>query len=294
MSYPRSMTAFGRGTATAGERTWNVEIRSVNHRYRDIKVRLPRQYAPLEEAVKKEVADAYSRGHIEVNLTLSGGNGGPALAVNLPLARQYLQGLERLRDELSLADKPGLAMLRDLPEVFRFEEAAPESPEAEWPLLSEALHHALADTLEMRCREGEATGRELRERLAGIRTNVQRLTAAAPELVSRRQQRLRQRLQELLQEVEPDPWRLAQEAAILADKSDVSEELARLDSHFAQFTAYLAGDEPSGRRLDFLLQEFFREINTIASKINDSEVAHLSVELKNEVEKLREQVQNLE
>lgn len=294
MSYPRSMTAFGRGTATHGERAWTVEIRSLNHRYRDIKVRLPRQYAPLEEAIKKEVAAAYSRGHIEVNLTPAGEGGEPELTVNLPLARQYLQGLNRLRDELNLADKPNLAMFKDLPGVFSFTEAALQDPAAEWPLINEALQAALQNTLEMRCREGEATGRDLLARLEGIRASSKQLTASAPELVARRQQRLRQRLNELLAEAEVDPLRLAQEAAILADKSDISEELSRLASHLEQFGAYLAGKEPSGRRLDFLLQEFFREINTIASKINDSEVAHLAVELKNEVEKLREQVQNLE
>lgn len=293
MTYPRSMTAFGRGEAAQDDRSWTVEIRSLNHRYCDIKVRLPRQFAELEEKVKREVAAAYSRGHIEVTLTPAGTIAAPRLKVNLELAREYLKGLHLLRDELSLADRPGLAMLRELPDVFQFEENDQE-PETQWPLLRQALSAALENTLAMRCREGEATAAELRERLAGIQERVEKLDAEAPQLVARRQERLRERLEALLAGIEPDPARLAQEAAILADKSDISEELARLKSHLEQFTGFLAGQEPSGRRLDFLLQEFFREINTIASKINDSQVAHLSVELKNEVEKLREQVQNLE
>lgn len=294
MSYPRSMTAFGRGEAAGQERTWTVEIRSLNHRYRDIKIRLPRQYAPLEEAIKREVAASYSRGHVEVTLYLAGEVAAPTLTVNLPLAREYLRGLEFLRDELKLADKPNLAMLRELPGVFSPAEERQEEPESAWPLIQAALHAALANTVVMRVGEGEATKRELLARLAGIRGVLTRLAADLPALNERRQSKLRERLENLLNGVDLDPWRLAQEITLLTDKADISEEMVRLSSHLDQFSSFLEADEPTGRRLDFLLQEFFREINTIASKISDSHVAHLSVELKNEVEKMREQVQNLE
>ena len=293
MNYPRSMTAFGRGEAADRDRTWTVEIRSLNHRYSDIKVRLPRQYAPLEEAIKREVGSSYSRGHVEVTLNLSGAAAAAAPAVNLALAREYLNGLQLLQSELQLPDPPTLALLGELPGIFNPAEDA-QAPDEAWPLIKKALVAALADTELMRRREGEATKRELLERLKIIRQAWEQLSAQLPGLNERRQSKLRQRLESLLSGVELDPWRLTQEVALLADKSDVSEELVRLASHLDQFDAFLAADEPSGRRLDFLLQEFFREINTSASKINDSGVAHLSVELKNEVEKMREQVQNLE
>lgn len=294
MSYPRSMTAFGRGEAVDQERTWTAEVRSLNHRYRDIKVRLPRQYAPLEETIKREVAGAYSRGHVEVSLYLTGQAAGPSLAVNLPLAREYLRGLEQLRDELNLTGRPDLAMLRELPGVLSPVEERAEEPEAAWPLIRAALGAALANTGVMRESEGEATKRELLARLARIRQVLHQLESDLPALTQRRQDKLRERLENLLNGVDLDPWRLAQEVALLADRSDISEEMVRLASHLDQFASFLEADEPTGRRLDFLLQEFFREINTIASKISDSRVAHLSVELKNEVEKMREQVQNLE
>ncbi|MFH7326356.1 YicC/YloC family endoribonuclease [Desulfurivibrio sp. C05AmB] len=294
MSYPRSMTAFGRGEAAAGDRTWTVEIRSVNHRYCDIKLRLPRHYAPLEETIKREVGNEYSRGHVEVTLSLNGGESAATrLAVDLPLAREYLRCLQELRDELSLADRPSLGMIKDLPGVFVPAEER-EDPEGDWPLIRAALAAALENTRLMREREGDATKRELKERLAGIGRHVERLSAEIPELVARRGAKLQQRLEKLLNGAEIEPLRLAQEIALLTDKADISEELVRLGSHLEQFTSFLEADEPTGRRLDFLLQEFFREINTIASKISEAGVAHLSVELKNEVEKMREQVQNLE
>lgn len=293
-NFPRSMTAFGRGEATAGDRTWTVEIRSVNHRYCDIKVRLPRPYASLEEAIKREVGEEYSRGHVEVNLSLAGGEPATRLKVDLPLAREYLQGLHLLRDELSLADRPTLTMLKDLPGVFSPEEVRPQDPEGDWPLIRQALLAALDNTRVMRRQEGAATKVELQQHLAGLRHHLDGLSAELPDLVARRGEKLQQRLHKLLNGADLDPIRLAQEIAMLTDKADISEELARLDSHLSQFSTFLDATEPVGRRLDFLLQEFFREINTIASKISEAGVAQLSVEMKNEVEKMREQVQNLE
>ncbi|MDF1614519.1 YicC/YloC family endoribonuclease [Desulfurivibrio dismutans] len=293
MNFPRSMTAFGRGEATAGERTWTVEIRSVNHRYCDIKVRLPRAYTSLEEAAKREVGREYSRGHVEVTLSQRGGASDAALAVDLPLAREYLRGLNLLRDELSLADRPSLNMLKDLPGIFTTDEIR-QDPEGDWPLIRQALVAALESTRIMRQQEGAATREELRQYLAGLHRHLERLQVELPTLIARRSDKLQQRLSKLLGDTDLEPIRLAQEIALLTDKADISEELARLDSHLNQFAAFLAANEPTGRRLDFLLQEFFREINTIASKISEAGVAQLSVEMKNEVEKMREQVQNLE
>lgn len=293
MSYPRSMTAFGRGEAADGGRSWSVEVRSVNHRYTDIKLRLPHRYATLEEAIRREVAGEYSRGHVEVTLSMNSGEPESELRLDLELARSYLQGLHQLRDELSLADRPSLSMIKDLPGIFNQQELAGD-PDGEWPKVRAALIAALENTRLMRQREGEATARDLSRCLEVIEGQLTRLREQLPEISKSREEKLKERLKRLLGDQQIDPLRLAQEVVLLIDKADISEELTRLESHLEQFSTFLKTREPTGRRLDFLLQEFFREINTMASKINEAGVAHLCVELKNEVEKMREQVQNLE
>ena len=294
MNYPCSMTAFGRGEANREGRSWTVELRSVNHRYSDVKVKIPRKYAGFEERIKKEVAGYYSRGHVEVMVTPGGGAADTLkLSANLTLAREYHQCLHAIREELDLPDPPTLAMLKECRDVISAVEVQ-ENLDAFWPELAEALQLALNSTRRMREAEGEATKAELLGRLAGFESAVAAIEAEIPTLVAKRGERLKERLELLLGSIDLDPVRLAQEVAAMADKSDVTEEIVRLRSHIEQFRHFLALPEPTGRRLDFLLQEFFREINTTASKISDVKISHQTVEMKNEVEKLREQVQNLE
>lgn len=294
MSFPRSMTAFGRGEASLAGRAWVVEIRSVNHRYSDYKIKLPRKYAALEERIKQEVAARQSRGHIEIMVTPAGGEeGGRHLAPNLELAREYYRCLMTLRDELELPDQPTLAMLRELPELIQAAEED-EDLEASWPGLQSALLAALEKAAVMREQEGEATKRELLTRLTGVETVLAAIEAAVPVTIAKRREKLQERLTALLNGADIEPTRFNQEIALLIDKGDVTEEIVRLRSHLEQFRRFLDAPEPTGRRLDFLLQEFFREINTIASKISEVVITHQTVELKNEVEKMREQVQNLE
>jgi uncharacterized protein (TIGR00255 family) len=294
MNYPCSMTAFGRGEASANGRVWTVELRSVNHRYLDVKIKMPRKYAGFEEQIKREIGTCYSRGHVDVMVTVSGeGTDSLKLVANLPLAHEYQQCLNAIRHELHLPDPPTLAMLKDCRDVITAVEA-PEDVENAWPELAEALKMALESTRCMREAEGEATKVELLGRLAGFEAAVAAIEAEIPGLVANRGEKLKERLTTLLAGVNLDPVRLAQEVAVMADKSDVTEEIVRLRSHIEQFRRFLAAPEPAGRRLDFLLQEFFREINTMASKISEVTISHQTVEMKNEVEKLREQVQNLE
>jgi len=294
MSFPRSMTAFGRGEASLAGRAWVVEIRSVNHRYSDYKIKLPRKYAALEERIKQEVAARQSRGHIEITVTPAGGEtSGRHLAPNLELAREYQRCLMTLRDELELPDQPTLAMLRELPELIRAKEED-EDLEAIWPGLQSAILAAVENAAGMREQEGEATKRELLTRLDGVETVLAAIEEAVPATIEKRREKLQERLTALLNGTPLDPNRLNQEIALLIDKGDVTEEIVRLRSHLEQFRRFLEAPEPTGRRLDFLLQEFFREINTIASKISEVAITHQTVELKNEVEKMREQVQNLE
>ena len=293
MRRPLSMTAFGRGEAGA-RRRWTVELRSVNHRFCDVKVKMPREYAVLEERIKKEVSAVFSRGHIEVMISVADSAAGQAqVRVNLELARQYMACLTELQTTFDLPDGPTLSMLAARPDVIT-EEEHEENLDAIWEEIHAALTQALAACLAMRADEGHILKTDLLKRLQSFASTVEAIALVIPGLLSKREATLKERLAVLLQGVELDPLRLAQEVAIMADRYDVTEELVRLRSHIQQFTAFMELNEPVGRRLDFLLQEFLREVNTLSSKINDTEVTHKTVDLKNEVEKIREQVQNLE
>ena len=291
---PRSMTGFGRGEASADGRTWVAEVRTVNHRFLDQRVVLPRLFGALEEPVKKLVAASLDRGRVDCTFSLQGmTTSQPQLVVNDSVARQYHRCLRQLIGDYGLRPEIGLADMLTLRDVITLEEPRPDM-EAEWGLIRTALTSALRECDRMREEEGRAMQVDLLDRLGRFEAIVARITDRLPELLALRQAELRQRVGRLLDGVDLDPVRLAQETAILADKSDVTEEVIRLGSHIAQFRAFLASDEPVGRRLDFLLQEFLREVNTLSSKIANADIAHLGVEMKNEIEKLREQVQNIE
>lgn len=293
MKRPLSMTGYGRGEVV-GARGWSVEVRSVNHKFLDLSIKIPRKYLGLEERIKKEISAHYSRGHVDVYVNPGAETGdGIRLAANLPLAHNYYRCLTAIREELSLPDHPTLAMIQSCKEVIVAHEEE-EDLEAVWPQVSEALAQALTMAQGMREKEGEALKAELSRRLQEFAQTVEAIAGDIPAIVQRRTEKLKERLDNLLQGVDLDPVRLAQEVAIMADKADVTEEVVRLRSHISQFSGFLEADEPAGRRLDFLLQEFLREINTLAAKISDAPTAHLTVELKTEVEKLREQIQNIE
>jgi len=291
---PRSMTGFGRGEASGDGRTWVAEIRTVNHRFLDQRVILPRLFAAFEEPVKKKVAAALDRGRVDITFSLQGlATVEPQLAVNESVARQYHRCLQQLIDEYGIEGPVTLRDMLTLRDVISLEEQRPDM-ETEWLLISASLDAALKDCDIMREKEGQALQQELLGRLAKFERIVRQIDDSIPELQQQRQNDLRIRISKLLEGLDLDPIRLAQETAIMADKSDVTEEITRLDSHMAQFRTFLASAEPVGRRLDFLLQEFLREVNTLSSKIANASIAHLGVEMKNEIEKLREQVQNIE
>jgi uncharacterized protein (TIGR00255 family) len=288
------MTGFGRGEASAEGRTWIAEIRTVNHRFLDQRVVLPRAFSVFEETVKKRVAAALDRGRVELTFMVQGGGAiGPRLAVNEPVARQYHRCLQQLIDDLGLATAINLSDMLTLRDVITQEEQGPDM-DKEGLLIGNALDGALRECDLMREREGLALKSDLLERLELFTDLLRRIQERLPELLLQRQSDLRGRVAKLLDGLDLDPIRLAQEAAIIADRSDITEEVVRLGSHIAQFQVFLSLDEPVGRRLDFLLQEFLREVNTLSSKIAHADIAHLGVEMKNEIEKLREQVQNIE
>ena len=297
MGNPVSMTGFGRGAAGGSGSTWTVELRSVNHRYLDISIKLPRRFAGWDERIKKEIAGVHSRGRIDLFIAYNdAGSEAARLQVDLELAKDYLRCLKQVAEELSLRGKPDLNMLAAYRDIISpvDDECGAEVLESVWPALQEALGESLRECLEMRRNEGDALREDLLARLLVFQEKVDAIEESLPQIIEKKEKTLKERLDNLLNGIDIDPVRLAQEVAILVDKSDVTEEIVRLRSHVEQFHGFLNIDEPVGRRLDFLVQEFLREVNTIASKINHAGTAHLIVGMKNDLEKIREQVQNLE
>lgn len=291
---PKSMTGFGRGEAGSSERTWTVEIRTVNHRFLDQKLSLPRPFSLFEEPIKKVIADSLERGRIDVHVSVRGEVlVQPRLSVRQTMADQYHACLREIQERYRLEGGISLTDMLSMRDLISVEEEQPDM-EAEWLLVRAAVVQALQECHRMREQEGQSLKNDLESRLHRFKSLVEKIDGQLPQILAIRQEELRERVHKLLDGVQLDPLRLAQECAIMADKSDVSEEVARLNSHIQQFYTFLASHEAVGRRLDFLLQEFLREVNTLCSKINNADIAQLGVEMKNEIEKLREQVQNIE
>lgn len=290
----KSMTGFGRGEAEAGGRQWVAEIRCVNHRYLDLKIKLPKAYAGLEKQAREMVSKTLQRGRVDVALTVTGDFSDlQSIDINSQLAHTYRDALTSLSQSTGLDDNTSLSQLASYPDVMRLSQRD-EDLESVWPPMEQALGEAINVCDSMRTEEGKAMADDLHGRLTHFSDISKEIGEAIPDLLKQREQNLNDRLEKLLDKVQLDPQRLAQEVAILADKTDVTEEMVRLESHIKQFRAFLDADEATGRKLDFLLQEFLREVNTMASKINDAAIAHLTVDLKAELEKMREQVQNIE
>jgi uncharacterized protein (TIGR00255 family) len=287
------MTGFGAGHGAAGGEELDVEVRSVNHKFCEVKVRLPRELAALELEVAKAVKERLARGGVEVAVRRPGNGAGLAPRVDVALAESYARAFRELQDRLGLGGGVTLAEVLAADGVVRLDERT-VSVDAAREALRAALGAGLDALCEMRAREGEALARDVEARLALVEDGVGRVAALAPQVVEHHRARLAERVAELTRGVPLDPARLAQEVALLADRTDVTEELTRLRSHVAQARALLGQDEPAGRKLDFLVQEMHREVNTIGSKAQSAEIAALVVSLKAEIERMREQVQNVE
>lgn len=296
----RSMTGFGRGEAAGPAGRLTVEVRAVNHRFSEVMVRLPRQLGALEERVRKEVLARIARGRVDVFINWDQtGTGARRVKVDRDLAVAYYSALKELGEATGSPVAISAEILARLPDVLVVEEAE-VNLEALGPTLTEALAQALGGLMAMREREGEHLATDLRMRVNYIDQFTRDIARRAPQVVEEYRQRLQRRVEELLGGAAPDPGRLAQEVAIFADKSDITEELRRLSSHLAQFRSGLDAQVPAGdasavgKRLDFLVQEMVREINTIGAKANDPLVTAAVVAAKSEIEKIREQVQNIE
>lgn len=288
----RSMTGFGQGEGQAVGLTFRVEIRSVNSRFREVKVKMPRALFALEERIKGLVAQQVSRGRIEVWVRIEGEAPWSRIQVNRQLAQDYLAALGELKESLDLEGRPDLSLMAGLGDIFVLAEERPET-EAVWPGLNQAVNQALDGLVAMRQAEGERLAADIATRLESVAAAVERVSEDAPQLRDAAVERIKERVANLIEQ-EVDPQRLAQEAAFLTDKSDVTEEIVRLRSHLEQVKAFLTDGGIVGRKLDFLIQEVYRELNTIGSKAGDPEISREIIEAKAEQEKIREQVQNLE
>lgn len=291
----KSMTGYGQAESVPGEKNYfKVELRSVNHRYLDINIRMPREIQALEEKVRRRLQQVLSRGRVEVNITW---NAEDAEAVNVVLDRKllfaYRKALAEMQDICGVKDAPVLEILTRFPDLLRVEKAETELDKI-WSDLLPVLDAAAAKLQRQRLEEGARLEADLLPRLQLVADFSRQVEERAPLIVAEYRKKLAERLHEFLAQAEIDSSRLLMEAAIFADRCNVTEELVRLGSHLEAFKATLQEKGPVGRKLDFLTQELFREVNTIGSKANDYEVARLVVEMKSELEKIREQVQNIE
>jgi uncharacterized protein (TIGR00255 family) len=288
------MTGYGRGETAVGGCSILVEMKSVNNRYLDCTVRLPRGYVCAEEPIRALVKGAVSRGKVDVFVTVEHTGEEPVtVALNEALTAGYCRALTEMEERFGVKNDVSVSLLARLPEVFRVEKA-PEDLDAVTEGLCEAARAAIADFDLMRSREGEKLAADLLSRLDTLAALNAQVEERGPERVNAYRERLYQKLREVLEDRQMDEGRVLTEAALFADKVAVDEETVRLRSHIQQFRDMVAQGSPIGRKLDFLIQEMNRETNTIGSKANDLELSTVCVEMKAELEKLREQVQNVE
>jgi len=290
----KSMTGYGRGESAQEGKSFTVEIRSVNHRFCEVVIRLPKYYVALEDRVRKLIQERVARGRLDVFVTVNDlGSSNKSIRVDKDLAMAYYNALEELRETIGINGKPGIIDLARLPDVIVLEEVQ-EDLDQLWPALSKAVENALANLVEMRSTEGLRLREDLLKRVAQLSEYTEAIYRRAPSVVLEYREKLQSRLKELAAEVEIDENRLAAELALFADKSNISEELVRVRSHLEEIQNTMDMDEAVGRKLDFLVQELNREFNTIGSKANDLEISSIIIKAKSEVEKIREQVQNIE
>lgn len=289
----KSMTGYGKGTAAGDDFSVTVDLRSVNNRNLDIHWRAPQDLAPLEVALKKQVQAAVSRGRVDVNISFTQ-TGSTVYELNRPLIRGYLDALRTMRDEFGLEGEPDLATISRLPNVLSAPTGTGNLSEAAIQGVETALTHALTALVAMRAVEGHELQKELIARVEKIQSHVAVIEADSVGVVDAYREKLRTRISELLEKTTIDEARLAQEVAYLAERSDITEEIARLKSHLIQLRELINGDGEIGKKLDFLLQETNREANTVLSKSAELSICDAAIEIKTEVEKLREQAQNVE
>ena len=289
------MTGFGRAECQDGDYSYNAEIRSVNNRFIEINTRLPKAFLDLELPLKKLVKSHCARGSINVTITLANANGNPGdweIKPNLPLASQYVEALKEIQTSLGLEGKVNIDSIIGLRDIIKVEPVTIDP--AKESLLLNIAESALASLQKMREEEGKYLQNDLSERIDTIEKHAEQIKTRQPEIIQEYKARLKEKIKLLNDGIEIDESRLAQETAILADRCDITEEITRFVSHLKQFRKLFESTEPMGRKLEFITQEINREVNTMGSKSSDIQVANLVIEIKSALEKIREQLQNIE
>ncbi len=292
----KSMTGYGRAESVFNGRKIAVEIKSLNHRYLEVSLRLPGSLAVLEMAIKKKIGERFSRGRIETTIRIDADgdmDSGGRFQLNEPLLENYYALLQQIKERFGLKDDVNLATIAGLRDVFVPTETA-DNPDDLLPGVEAVLNEAMQSLTAMREREGDILSRDLMFRLDTVRSRLEDIDLRVPIVVNDYRKRLMDRVKELTDGIEIDEARLCQEVAIMAEKSDITEEIVRFKSHIDQMIELLAGSDPAGRKADFLIQEMNREANTTGSKSSDTAIAKNVIEIKSELAKLREQVQNIE
>ncbi len=290
----RSMTGYGRGQSDRGGAKISVEVNSVNRKQSDIVINLPRELGALEPRVRQMVSERLARGRTNVVVSFDPkAQNSRTLALDRALARSYHDGMRALQKELGVTGEITIGMILKAPGVLRFAEDD-LVPNEVWPALEEALGDALGELIKMREKEGKHLAKDLIRRLKVLRQELKEIRKKHPAVTEKYRITLLERISKAGLELQPNDERLVKEVAFFADRSDVSEELTRLESHLAQFAHHLRKEEPVGRTLEFITQEISRELNTLGAKAGDAEISRHVVACKAEVEKIREQIQNLE
>ena len=292
----RSMTGFGRAEAILNGKKIAVEMKSLNHRYLEVALRAPAMLSPYEIDIRKKIGEQFSRGRIEITVRVDDGEETGSVCrmeLNVPLARHYHFLFLQLKEELQLPDPVTLPMMTGLRDIF-VQKDADAVTAVSWTDLEQVLQDAMVTLTEMRVTEGETLKKDLIARVETVKGHLNAISVKAVAVVFEYKRRLTDRIKELTNGMVIDEARLSQEVAIMAEKSDITEEIVRLESHMGQFIDLLTSGEAVGRKVDFLIQEMNREVNTIGSKSGDAEIARHVIEIKSELSKLREQVQNIE
>jgi uncharacterized protein (TIGR00255 family) len=288
------MTGYGRGETDHAGTKFSVELNSVNRKQSDVVINLPRDLAELEPRIRQTINESISRGRTTATISLhTGANGARNLALNTDLARSYHEAMRTLQKELNTPGEITISAILQAPGVMRFPEQTQDAEDA-WPPVESALRAALADLIKMREREGKHLAKDLIHRLKAIRKKLKEVRTLHPDVVKRYRAALLDRIEKAGLPIAGDDERVLKEITFFADRADVSEELTRLESHLAQFAHHLRSKEPVGRTLEFITQEIFRELNTLGAKANDAAISQRVIACKAELEKIREQLQNLE
>lgn len=289
-----SMTGYGRGTSEKDGRSFNVEMKSVNNRYLDITIKLPRHINVLEDTIRKYISQKLSRGKVDIYINQECySKDDISIKLDEQMAEAYYDAFQKIKDKFGVIDDISVALIAKSPDVITVEKNE-EDYNVIWEALKPAVDQALDMLIDMRSKEGVKLTKDIVERCDLILGMVEDVERRSPQLVEEYREKISDRIKEYLKDVEIDETRLLNEVAFFADKANITEEIVRMKSHVSQLKATLSGNEPVGRKLDFIVQEMNRETNTIGSKANDLYITNVVVNIKSELEKIREQIQNLE